>query len=569
MGASNTVIGLDIGRHSVKAAWVESRLGGVSVTRTELLHVPLGDSNPMRVVGPWLEQLGIARHTCALAIHGGDCVVQAFSPQEDDPRPVADIVAMEVAKFNDIASTDMRYGSRFFKVDQGRRILLVMVKPEHLDRVLEFGRMRHLRVGELLPTSSAISMLVSRYSATQSGTTVVIDIGHGGSSVAFCGAQGMLFSRSFRMGGEAFTEALREGYGLSISQADTFKVTKGRLDADDPQVRERLVKVADLLCSEVASCVSSFRSYFPTDGVQPERIVVCGGGTLLVGLGARLADALGLPLVPLSVASNGVLEDRQAGHAVAVGLAQSVVCGGDGVVSLLPEYMRDELVFRRKKPVWIAAGIVLALALGVFTLSVVRAIRQDRRELEAVRRAIKERQDLVARINRLEGQIAVYDARTKPLRECLGWGVAMRELITLVAESLEPEDWVSLICDADSYESVPLFDETPETQTRTVSRIGGMRDKRLLRVPPSRTEAPPKDMPQELPRRFVVEGYTRALDLASVKALVQRLKVRSDLVAAADLRFDDTVQPADWFRRYTAGAEYKRFSLEVTLRSGE
>jgi hypothetical protein len=476
-------------------------------------------------------------------------------------------VAMEVAKFNDIASADMQHGSRVLDVGDAKRVLVVMTKPTQIESVLELGRLRGLRVGELFPSASAAFSAVAGYSAAQSGTTAVIDVGHGGTCVSFGGASGMLFARPFRTGGEAFTEALREGYGLSGSQADTFKVTKGALDSDDAQMAERLGKVAELWCSEVSSCIAGFSGHYPDPSLAVERVVLCGGASLLPGLSEALAAKLGVPIVPLSTATEGALTDRQAGMAGAVGLAKATL-KRHAVVSLLPEYIRDELVFRKKKPLWISTGVILALALGVFSLSVVRAIKQEGDRLRAMKGAVKERRMLVNRISQMEGLIGAYQACTGPVMSLLTWGPRVRGLVTVTAESLDHEDWVSLICDTESYEAVPLFDETPEERPRP-TRSGGMRDRRLLTAAAKRAAVLPTDAPKPLPQHFVVEGYTHALDLASVKDLVLKLQARGDVVETADLRFDDMVQPADWFRRYMAGDEYKRFALGVTLRGHE
>jgi len=571
MPKRGALIGLDLGAHSVKAAWVSLRAGGPQVTRTESLHIPLNEQDPDRLIRPWLESNGISRQPCALAIPGADTVFQSFQLAPDDPRTPTQAAGMEVDKFNDIASESMTYGFAAFvrkgatKAAAGRRLLLMMTRPAVLDGLLGRAEALGLHVADLVPAPAALYNLAQATASTPGEIDMVVNAGHTRTEVAVGSSDGMLFARSFRTGGLQVTEALRRGGGLSPSQADTFKMTRLARE-EDPEARARIAPAVDLWINEIRNCLNAFRHQIRDPDLMPKRIILAGGAALLDGLVGRLGEAVELPVVPAGNVFAGVLPKKAELFTPAAGLAVTALEAGPLRISLLPEYARHELVFREKKPYWIASGVAVALAVGILIIGGVRTIGRQSAELQAAADLVSELERLAGRIEQREAIIQRLRRQSEPVSALLHMGPRYRDLINLVAESLDPQDWIAMICDEYSYYAPADELGQQDTRRRPGSIRPGMRDPRLAPVADEPEKPETAKPPPPLPVRFIVEGYTPKDNLATVQDLIRRL-MESDMVVKADLIYDDRKVPPDRFRTWATDARHQHFVVLVEMES--
>lgn len=565
MGKVRTIVGLDLGAHAVKAVWAAKRPGGYTVTRREILHLPLSDGNPMRIVKPWLEKHGITKLPVAMGLPASSCVIQTVTYPLDDPRSAAQAAGMEVDKFNDIASEQMSFGYAPATVSEDdRRLLLVMAKPELISGVLQAGSQLGVTVAEVVPQPMALYNGRVGSLSKDDGITVWIDVGHVATSVAIGDSQGLLFARALAMGGAAFSEALQSGNGLSASQADNLKVTSCGLGMADEERAGKLAPVADRWISEVRSVMGAFHALFR--GRELGRIELVGGGALLQGLVERVAAEFELPVAVGTPPDRSGRQDATDLFAVAEGLAATALHCGICPLSLLPEYVRDELVFRAKKPYWVATGVAAGVALAVFILGGLRSIGVAQRTLRKQERELKHLNKLADRIEAADREIQNLLTRAEPVTSLLEWGPRSRELITLVAASLDPADWISMVCDRRSYHTRPPSAEGP-AKGRGTRLISGLRDRRLgggsQRGKPNPEEMMAARRP--LSREFIVEGYTPEGNLSTVRDLIRRLEA-APMVEYADVIADDHLQEAGTFRAQPVDPGLKLFTIEVRLK---
>ena len=567
MAKSRTIVGLDIGAHAVKAVWAVKRSGGYAVTRREMLHLPLSDGNPMRIVKPWLEKNGISKLPVAVGMPGSDCVIQTVLFPSDDPRTASQAASMEVDKFNDIASEQMTFGYDTATVaGNDRRMLLVMAKPRIIDDALELGTRLGLTVAEVVPRPVALYNGRRGTLPKDDAVTAFIDVGHAATAVAIGDRKGLWFARTFPTAGGTFTDALQAGNALSASQADNFKVTTGALDMADKEQAAKLGRVADRWLSELRSVIGAYRGQFRDHAIA--RIELVGGGSLLKGLIARVETEFAVPVSIGAPAAQGGRSDAAEFFAVAEGLAAAGLSSATCKVSLLPEYVRDELVFREKKPYWIATAAAAGLVLAVFILGGLRSIGLEQKTLRKQQSELKHLNRLADKIDASDREMRNLLSRAKPLTGLLEWGPRSRELITLVAESLDPADWISMVCDRRSYQTRPPGAENAKPGRRT-RMTSGLRDRRLTSGSRRQKGDPEAAMAERRPlsREFIVEGYTREPNLSTVRDLILRLEA-SDRVEYADLIADDLLQEAGIFRAQPDDAGLKLFTIEVRVKEG-
>ncbi|MDQ6989477.1 MAG: rod shape-determining protein [Mariprofundaceae bacterium] len=187
---------------------------------------------------------------------------------------------------------------------------------------------------------------------TEANGSMVVDIGGGTAEIAVISYGGIVYSRSVRVGGDKFDDAiinhLRRKYSLLVGAptAEKIKMTlgtacaqetrremnvKGRdlingvpknLLLDDSDVLEALVEPVNAIVEGVKVCLERTPPELSADIVD-KGIVLTGGGALLTGLDTLLRDETGLPVTvadnPLNcvvLGSGRVLEELDKMHGV-------------------------------------------------------------------------------------------------------------------------------------------------------------------------------------------------------------------------------------------------------------
>ena len=586
MSSAKTIVGLDFGTYSIKAVWLEKAAAGVSVTRTEELQVPPETKDPVEFIRPWLEKHGLHKTLCAVAVPGTQTVFQPVFLPAGDPRSDEEAAGTEVASFTEMAGEAMRYGAAPFPAPEGGRGLqIALVRPGVVESGLRGAAAFSLRLCELVPSPVAtFNGLVGDAAASggaqsiaPSRPTLYLSVGHQTTDLAIGSGGGLLFARSFAVGGKAFTDAIARARNVSELQAERLKKTEGGLDEGSP-LAEALRPVATMWTSQVKSALAVFRGQFQRAENQPARVAFAGGGAKLQGFEAFAAEALGLevaqPFPPPAVPPV---------FATAYGLALAGAEAAPCPITLFPVDLRNELIFREKKPYWIAAGVFASLILGTFLVTAVRGIARERAAVERETARIRSLQRIDQTIQRLRAEGAVYRECAVPVRRLLEAGPQTRELVRLLADSIHPNDWVTMVSDETLY-NIEEMPDIEEEAAKARAKSGAAPKGGLGRgkSPLLRVAAPPRPAPKPTPPGasrppsqkagpgngkpgtangelqtangqqpltpptfsvFIVEGYTPQTDLSTVRELVGKL-LASPTIRRADVLWDDRVLPA-------------------------
>lgn len=565
MSSPKTIVGLDFGTYSIKAVWLEKRSEGVSVAKTEELQVPPETQDPIRFIQPWLEKHGLLKTLSAAAIPGTQTVFQPVVLPADDPRSQAEAAAAEVASFTEMAGETMHYGAASVTVEDGSRILqLALVRPGVVDSGLRGAASFSLRLCDLVPSPVAVFNGAIALAGNAERPTLFVSIGHQTTDVAIGSSKGLLFARSFAVGGLAFTNAIAKARGVSDLQAERLKKAEGGLDASSP-LADALKPVATLWAGQIRSALSVYRGQFQNPKDQPSHFILLGGGARLGGLEAFAAETLAMPPAPplLGIEKSPVPPVFTTAYGLALAGAESGLCP----ISLFPEDLRNEIIFREKKPYWIVAGIFAALILGAFITIAIRGIARERVAAETESKRVKKLENIDNDIQRMRAEIATLRATAVPVRRLLEAGPQARELVKLLAGSIHPNDWVTMVSDEALYNASEMPDveddakgsrpkavpkktmkgsplriaPAPSAKPATAAKPSAAKGKN---APKGAEAAAPK--PEDAPSTFsvfIVEGYTPQTDLSTVKELIQKL-LASEFVRRADVLVDDLVLPA-------------------------
>lgn len=538
MSLAKQIVGLDIGSRNVRAVWIQMRDRNPNIVRVEQLALPLDVQDPEKIIRAWIAKCGLTNEFCAVALSGTNTIFQPGRIPHNDPRTPRQIAAIDIAAFNDMAGDTMTYDvAAFASVNEPglRHSIIAMARPVAIDRMLQLTAQINVRPSDLIPAPVAIFNQLHRFASNTEGRPAIyIDIGHQQTEIAIGTANGVLFARAVPIGGKAFTDAIVQSLGLTPIQAEVRKHADGMQSGESETA---LKAVAERLLSQISSCLSVYRGTFSNSAFAPSEIILSGGGARLKGLQELIEARLRLPsrLSSMLPDLNATLKKLEGNFDLAVGLAITAMESSTTYLSLLPSKLRDEIVFREKKPYWIAAAICGALALGVFTASGLYTLRHDAAVLQEERTELLKREKIDKRINDIRKNSSQKLAAAKPVADLLKNSIQAREVLTWVCNTVGTNEWLTLFCDEASY----IPQETPRTEA----------DKNMPRSLFSMFGAPkptdPKNARQETAKAkpltaFIVEGYTTDPSLVSVKEMISNLR-SAERMASVDLLGDERV----------------------------
>lgn len=556
MAIRNQILGLDIGHSTVKAV-VASGNGTRRFERAETLKLPAGEFDRQSMLARWVKENRFAGLPTVVAISGQQAMFQPMFMVPGDPRTIEQAASMEMVKLREIAIDEMTYGFAPFGGGVGeRRVLLAMIRPDVLEGTLTLVRESGLDIADIVPAPVALFNVLAPPPDASAPPHVFAHIGHSVTEVAVGSSDGLMFARSFAGGGQLFTEVLARARQVPAPHAENAKISGGvTLTSGEPAVTAALSRAADMWIAEFQSCMAVYGSLFAQRRDRPQRLVLSGGGALLGGFPDYIRQKTGLTVVtdaPMRVEGRF---DSPALWPLAASLALLPTEARPCPITLLPQRLRDEQVFRRQKPFWIAAAGTAALILGVSLAAGFYDNQRLSRQLQGQRDSLERRKALVSQIEDVKQRTDAIRELAAPVVNLLRTGPTVRRLLSLVAESKDPGDWVTLVSDEESYyakrPSDALLGENDDASGR-----------RRAPGPAFVMDSPTNRAP--IIRGVIIEGYTRKSSFSSVQTLIDRIKA-AEFVASADLLSDDKLVQPERQEERAHDLRSKRFVISVKV----
>jgi Tfp pilus assembly PilM family ATPase len=524
-----------------------------AISQTESLRLPAGTTDHERLIAPWIEKMGFDRIPCVLGIPGPVCMFQPFLLEPADARTFEQAASIEVVQFSEMASETMTHGFAPFSLREGeRRFLLSMSRSTLIEELLRRGRELGLDVVDVAPAPAAMFRSLDLSLGGHPDPYLYLNVGHSGTDLCVGTSGGLMFARSFSSGGQMFTDALLRGRkDLTSAQAEALKVSRGSLR--DGEAAGLLTPAAEMWVSEIRTCLSVYQNVFPGPSMRPTRVVIAGQGAELQGFAEYVERRLEVAAVLANDLPGRIVKDGLGAFAVAAGLAISGLGVGLPRISLLPASVRDELTFRGQKGFWVAAGIAAALILAVSLAGGFRDIRRKKEFLSEKKQSLEKRQAIADQIDYIKMGARYVRSMADPVSGLVRTGPLMRDLITVVCESVSSNDWITMVCDADSY----FARDKPEA----ARRAAGMRDPRRARPLPVRQEVSTGRI-----ERVMIEGYTSTPALTTIKDLIARISSQPYVKSADLLRDDELILDPDSPERKVY-PEARGFVIDVALAS--
>ncbi len=203
---------------------------------------------------------------------------------------------------------------------------------------------------------------------------LMINIGARSTNLLFRNAEGF-FVRNIQLGGNALTQSIADSLGRSFTRAEQIKQKFFSEDAHaDDDTRVKMLNSCGeafmrRMSQEITLSIVNYKRQ--NGGSAPKRILLNGRGSLLKGLLEQLSKTQKIEVdifYPLqNVSIEGSIDIKQdtliLQTSEIIGEACHDMVAKPAGVNLLPEAIRDEIVFSKKKPLLITAAACLALAM--------------------------------------------------------------------------------------------------------------------------------------------------------------------------------------------------------------
>jgi type IV pilus assembly protein PilM len=299
-----SLIGLDIGSHTVKVVEIESQPGGghrlVNFGISEPLHEAIVDGEIMDrqlvtdAIANLLESRGIKTRSVVAAVSGRAVIVKKIAMQSLSQEDAQQAILWEAEQhvpydINDV-SLDFEVLGQLPADPKQQQVLLVAAKK---DMVLSFADL--IREAGLTPLiidvdSFAIqNALAANYDFAPGEVVAILNLGSEITNINITQNGVPYFTKDLQVGGDTFIDAVQRRYNVTREVA-AAALRGQRADLD-------VVPLVEQACESVATALERAQAYLRTTGETGpiSRLMLCGGGSLTPGLVPFLEARFSVP----------------------------------------------------------------------------------------------------------------------------------------------------------------------------------------------------------------------------------------------------------------------------------
>jgi len=378
---AQTVIGLDVGTWSIKAAVLESTLRGFSLVEVAEHHLPRGadgallDSDRTASLRALLRQVR-PPEVVATAVPGRRAMTREMKLPFSDEKKISTVLGFELEEVLPLDIDELVYDYEPLETGpEGSHLLCAAV-----DREWFKGFLAELEAADIDPKVVTLDAMAYTHLLACLGDegpepVALVDVGHETTSVTVIEGGRVRTVRTLARGGHHLTLALAAGLDVDYARAEAIKHTRlrvdGHLPADVPDA-EHAASLA-LIRKPLDACIRDIRltlhAHTNRWRTPVARLILFGGGSRLPGFDAEVSHALGLKVESPRLSTQGwtrmVLpreQERTLPMATALGLG--FVRGmGDGINFRRGEFASEsDFKAVRERAGWLLTLAALLLA---------------------------------------------------------------------------------------------------------------------------------------------------------------------------------------------------------------
>lgn len=336
----DSIVGLDIGSHSIKLVEIERRKQGAILLAAGSVPTPpksLSSTAPediegiAAVVKKLWKETGAKTRNVNIALPESQVFTRVIEVPELSSRELTSAIKWEAEQYIpmplDQVTVDFTILRDGRETGTNKMEVLLVASPKTLVEkyvtILEFA--------DLIPVAVETEIIAASRALIRSAASVravmIVSLGAQTTDLAITRNGTLSFTRSISAGGEALSRAVAQSFGFEISQAEEFKKTYGlEKDKLEGKIVAAVRPIMDTIIAEVKRAVAFYQEKYKDEQIG---VVILSGGTARVpGMVVYMAESLGVevqlanPWVGIERDKRFLILDTEASvFSVAVGLA--------------------------------------------------------------------------------------------------------------------------------------------------------------------------------------------------------------------------------------------------------
>ncbi len=306
-GDKTELIGLDIGSSSLKVVGLARVKNGLQLkylacTATpselirdgEILHIdPLAQA-----IKNLFKAQGIRQKNVALAISGpGLCVKRIRMPRLATAQEMREMLKWQACQYVPFEVDQSYLDYQLLEsadTESDADVLLVAGRKKLVDSLVQVAQKAGLRP---ILVDVGVLALENQYDLNYPGdqkTVALVDIGANTINFNILKRGSTIFASSHSSGGNRFTAAIQEKFGLNFSQAETVKRGKGITNLNLNQLKKVILDTSKEVANLIARNMQAFNNIYPQERIS--KVILSGGGAMFRGFDRFLATELKVPI---------------------------------------------------------------------------------------------------------------------------------------------------------------------------------------------------------------------------------------------------------------------------------
>jgi type IV pilus assembly protein PilM len=288
-GKKDTLVGLDIGSRSVKAAEISESKRGRELKRfgiTEIAHGAIedGNINDPESVAESIRQLfkayNIKERNVALSIGGYSVIVKKIAVQTMDEEQLQETIHFEAEQYIPFDISDVNLDFQILGENETNPnqmdVFLVAAKKEMVNDYVNLVNLAGLNPCIVDVEAFALQNTFEANYDTSGDNLALIDIGASKTSLNILKGSNSVFMRDVSLGCMQINQKIISLIDCSYDEAEQLKYGGGSDRLPDEDLKGIVSSVVADWCTEIRRALDFFYSTYPDD--QIKRIMLSGGG---------------------------------------------------------------------------------------------------------------------------------------------------------------------------------------------------------------------------------------------------------------------------------------------------
>ncbi len=312
---SSSLLGVDIGTTSIKAAEVRRGSKGPSVVNYGLLEssgylaranqalqtsgLKIFEEGAVEMLKALIGEMGSSATDAVASIPPFEAFTTLLDFPAMKPEEIQQAIVYQARQYvpfpiDQVALDWMKVAD--YTDDKGfahQKILLVSVPQEEIKKYQRIFQ----KAGLTLKTLELESLSIARLLGGDPVSSIIVDIGSRSTNIVFLERGIMAWGAQSDFAAASLTQALATSLGINPLRAEELKKERGILGTGPSyELASIMIPFLDAIVNEVKKAQFSYIQQFPAAS-KAERVILAGGGANLLGVEKYFEKEMGIPVV--------------------------------------------------------------------------------------------------------------------------------------------------------------------------------------------------------------------------------------------------------------------------------